>query len=85
MQLEALDLARGAAEAKQPDPSATTDAAKLQNEIAEQGRDLIKRLTEKNNGPRPNMGPGVKPTPGGPEKPDAPEKPEKPEGEGGPQ
>ncbi len=89
MQIEALDLARTAAEAKQPDPSATTDAAKLQTDITDQGRDLIKRLTEKNDGPKPNM-PGLKtaPKPGAdPAKPTppSPNAPDKPDGEGGPQ
>ncbi len=79
MQQEALDLARSAADAPKRDEGMVTDAATLQDQISAQAAGLLKRLMEKQNGPRP-----VKTTPKPDVKPEG-EKPAKPEGEGEPQ
>jgi hypothetical protein len=90
MQIEALDMARGASEAKQPDAAATADAAKLQREIAEQGTELLKKLQEKTNPHSPGVKAPKKPGAEANEKPDEkpaekPDvKPEAPEGGGEP-
>ena len=89
MQIEALDLARTAADANKPDAEAGAEGAKLQREIATQGLELLKRIEEQSN-PR---SPGVKPTskkkdakPDEPAPDDEPAgKGEKPEKEGVPQ
>jgi hypothetical protein len=83
MQIEALDMARGAASAPQPDAALVGDAGRLQRDIAEQGRALIKKLEERGK----SEGPTLKPAPKPGDKPEAhPDpKPDKPAGEGGPQ
>lgn len=73
MQQEALDLSRGAAEAKRPDAKLVGEAAKLQQSLSDQGQALLKKLTER-GGPEGAPKPTMKPA-----NPDAPEEPANPE------
>ncbi|HMN42185.1 MAG TPA: hypothetical protein PKE29_15170 [Phycisphaerales bacterium] len=79
MQLEALDLARSAADAPKRDEAMVSDAAVLQDQISTQAAGLLKRLMERRAGPGP-----AKATPKPEGMPEG-DKPAKPEGEGAPQ
>lgn len=74
MQQEALDLSRTAAEAAKPDAKLVSEAAKLQQDLSDQGQALLKKLTERGGpegAPKPMM------------KPEDPIEPEQPKPEGG--
>jgi hypothetical protein len=75
MQQEALDLTRAAADAPAPDPAAIDAAGKLQRDLADQGRALLKKLEKKSGGAVPGATPKGKPS----DKPDEPDDADKPD------
>lgn len=89
MQIEALDLARAAADAGKPDAEAGAEAAKLQREIAAQGLELLKKIEEKSHPQTPGVKAPPKKKDAKPDEPAREDEPtgrgEKPEGEGKPQ